>query len=188
MARPDRLNGMRSSKALAATLLTLTMLAAACSDDTAVDAGGGTTTTTSGGGSDEAPDGSSVTVPDRTPDLTGTITAITPFVPITENCIPAEDLPPDGSVSSDDPRICSPEDSNVIGTVLVEGDLAPEAGRKISYTVTTDTKLTGRTSDGLKVGVFAGLAAGQTVDTWATGACAESYPEQCTAEAIRVVG
>jgi hypothetical protein len=53
--------------------------------------------------------------------------------------------------------------------------------------VTTDTKITG-TADGAGVGAFADLAEGQLADTWASGPCAESYPEQCTLEAIRVTG
>jgi hypothetical protein len=136
---------------------------------------------------DEAPDGTGVVVPDREPDLVGTITVVTPFEPITEDCVPADDVDPDGTTSNEDPPICTPEDNDVIGTILVEGDLAPERGRKISYTVNTDTKITG-TADGAGVGVFADLAEGQVAETWATGPCAESYPEQCTLEAIRVTG
>lgn len=173
-------------KALAASLLSLTLLGAACSDDkTDVNAGDDTDQ-----GSGVAPDGSGVEVPDRDPDLVGTLTTITPFEPITEDCTPAEDVDPDGAVSSDDPPICTPEDNDVIGTVLVEEDpAAPQGGRKISYTVTTDTKITGQTADGTKVGVFADFAEGQVVDTWVSGdACAESYPEQCGLEAIRITG
>ena len=138
---------MRSLKPSVAALLILVLLAGACGgseDDPAVD---------------EAPDGVGVEVPDRAPDLTGTITQVTP--------------PGAGS--------------DVLGTILVEGDLAPGQGRKISYTVTADTKITG-TSDGVGVGTFADLATGQTADTWTTGPCAESYPEQCGLEAIRVTG
>jgi hypothetical protein len=140
---------MRSVKAVAA-LVTLALLVSACGSD-------------DDGAVDEAPDGGGVEVPDRVPDLTGTITVVTPLAP-----------------EADD-------DAGVVGTILVEGDLAPEQGRKISYTVTTDTLVTG-TSDGEGVGAFADLAEGQTADTWATGPCAESYPEQCTLEAIRVTG
>jgi hypothetical protein len=136
---------MRSVKAVAAALLTLALLASACgSDDDAIG---------------EPPDGTGAEVPDRVPDLTGTVTVVTPLDP------PSDD------------------DAGVIGTILVEGDLAPEQGRKISYTVTTDTEITGT-----GVGVFTDLVEGQTADTWATGPCAESYPEQCTLEAIRITG
>jgi hypothetical protein len=170
-------------------MLAFALALGACGSDDDVRAGQeGTTTTAAGSGIDQAPDGTGVTVPDREPDLVGTITAITPFVPITEDCTPPEDVDPDAATSSDDPPVCTPADSNVIGTILVEGDVRPEQGRKISYTVTTDTKLTGATADGMKVGVFAGLAEGQSVETWTTGPCAESYPEQCSAEAIRVIG
>jgi hypothetical protein len=171
---------MRTTTALAASLLSLSLLAAGCGDDS-VDTGAPDTTTGAGSGIDEAPDGTGVEMPDRAADLVGTITTVTPFVPVTEDCTPAEDVDPDGSVSSDDPPICTPEDNDVIGTILVEEDPdSPDSGRKISYTVTTATKITG-------VGVFADFAEGQTADTWVTGgACAESYPEQCGLEAIRV--
>jgi hypothetical protein len=167
---------MRPSKALAAGFLSLALLTAACTDDkTDVDASDDT--------DQGADDGTSTTVevPDRAADLVGTITTVTPFEPVTEDCTPAEDTDPDGAVSSDDPPICTPEDNDILGTILVEEDLAPEQGRKISYTVTTDTKITGVES-------FADLAEGQTADTWVTGPCAESYPEQCGLEAIRVTG
>ena len=100
-----------------------------------------------------APDPTEVSVPDREPDLIGTITEITPS-----------------------------ESGEVTGTILVEGDLAPDRGRKISYSVTTETAITGADAD------FAGFAEGQVAETWATGPCAESNPEQCALEAIRVTG
>jgi hypothetical protein len=167
---------MRSMKAVAAALLTLALVVAACgTDDTTVS------------GTSEAPDGTGVEMPDREPDLTGTVTVVTAFEPITEDCIPLEDVDPDGVVSSDDPPICTSEDNEVVGTILVEGDLAPEQGRKIAYTVTADTRITGA-SDGTDVRSFDDFAEGQTADTWTTGPCAESYPEQCTLDAIRVTG
>jgi len=171
-------------KALAAGCLSLVLLTAACSDGkTEVDAGA------DGAGSGVAPDGTGVEVPGRAPDLAGTITAITPFEPITEGCTPAEQADPDGVSSSDDPPVCTPESNDVIGTILVEEDPAdPQGGRKISYTISTDTKITGETSDGTKVGVFADFVQGQVADTWTPGPCAQSYPEQCGLEAIRVTG
>lgn len=183
---------MQLTKALAASLVSLTLLTAACSDDeTGVNAGNDTDQGSGDGtGTGVAPDGSGVQVPDRDPDLVGTITTITPFEPITEDCTPADGIDPDAAVSSDDPPVCTPEDNDVIGTILVEEDPdAPEGGRKVSYTVTTATKITGQTAEGTKVGVFADFAEGQTADTWVSGnACAESYPEQCGLEAIRVTG
>jgi hypothetical protein len=179
---------MRIPTTLAAGLLTLSLFGAACSDDdTPVQAGGDQT---DGSGSGAAPDGTGVEVPDRPTDLAGTITSITPFEPITEDCTPPDEVDPDAAVSSDDPPICTSEDNDVIGTILVEEDAPnPSEGRKISYTVTTDTKITGETADGKKVGVFADFAEGQVVDTWVSGGmCAESYPEQCGLEAIRVTG
>ncbi len=169
---------MRSAKALGAGLLVLSLSLAACSDDDAVSTGDDTDQ-----GTDPAPGGTGVEVPDRAPDLAGTITSVTPFEPVTEDCTPPEDLDPNGSVSGDDPPVCTAEDNEVVGTILVEEDPDdPQGGRKVSYTVTADTAVTGT-----GVGVFADLAEGQTADTWTTGPCAESYPEQCGLEAIRVM-
>jgi hypothetical protein len=179
---------MRITRALAAGLLSLGLAGACSDDDTPVTAGGDQD------GSDAigpAPDGTGVEVPDRTPDLVGTITSVEPFVPVTEGCTPSEDLDPDASVSDEDPPICTPEDTDLVGTILVEETPEdPQGGRKISYTLTSDSKITGATADGTKVGVFGDLAEGQQVDTWvpADGACAESYPEQCGLEAVRVTG
>jgi hypothetical protein len=157
---------MRAPKALISGLLALVLVTAGCGDDTDVGTGGGTSTTA---------------VPDREPDLVGTITSVTPFVPVTEDCTPPEDLDPDDPVSSDDPPVCTSEDNDVVGTILVEEDPDdPQGGRKISYTVTTDSVIVG--ADG-----FDGLTEGQVADTWVTGGmCAESYPEQCGLEAIQV--
>lgn len=168
---------MRSTTAVVAGLLALSLVTAACGDDES----------TIDSGSDDAPDGTGVEMPDREPDLLGTITVVTPFEPITEDCVPADEADPDGTTSNADPPICTPADNDVVGTILVEGDLRPQQGRKISYTVTTDTKITG-SADGEGVGAFADLAEGQVAETWAAGPCAESYPEQCTLEAIRVTG
>ncbi len=185
---------MRTSRALAAALCILTLLVAGCGDDDSpVDAGSpdgmGDGSDAAGGGSiDPAPDGRDVEVPDRPADLVGTITEVTPFEPITEDCTPPGELDPDGSTSSEDPPVCTPADNDVIGTVLVEEKPGVQEGRKISYTVTTSTGLTGQSADGTAVGVFGDLVAGQTVDSWvpADGMCAQSYPEQCAADTIRV--
>lgn len=168
---------VRSTKIMVAALLSAFLLIAGCGDD-------GSPVDTS---NDDAPDGTGVETPDRAPDLVGTITVVTPFEPITEDCVPADEADPDATTSNEDPPICTPEDNDVIGTILVERDLRPEQGRKISYTVTTDTKITG-TTEGAGIEAFADLAEGQLAETWATGPCAESYPEQCTLEAIRVTG
>lgn len=144
---------------------------AGCGSDAAEVGSGGT-------GSTAPPP---VTVPGSAPDLTGTITDVRPFVPVTEDCVPADEVDPDGVTSSDDPPVCTPDDADVLGTVLVEEqpDEATE-GRKISYTVTGDTVLAGLSG-------FDDLAVGQRVDTWTTGPCAESYPEQCGLLALRLV-
>lgn len=173
-----RLRGMTFARAGAATLLSLSLLAAGCGDDaTDVRAADGTTSTTA------APGGATAgTMPDAPADITGTVTSVEPFEPVTEDCTPAEDADPDGSVSSDDPPICTPEDNDVVGTILVEEQPGVQEGDKISFTVTTSTVLAG--SDRAPLDEFSDLAEGQTVEAWSTGMCAESYPSQCAAVAV----
>lgn len=162
---------MTLARAALATALSLSLLAAgACGDDDAdVETGDRPSDTTVAPVTD--------TVPGAPPDITGAITSVAPFEPITEDCTPPEDLDPDGSVSSDDPPVCTPADHDVVGTVLVEEQPGVQEGTKISFTVTTSTALVDIT--------FADLAEGDTVDAWSTGICAESYPSQCEAVAIR---
>lgn len=160
-------------RALSASLLAAVLLLTACGDDTDIDTGDGTTSTAPG----------ETTFPDRPAEITGTITSVTPFVPITEDCTPPEELDPDEPISSDDPPVCTDPDTDVLGTVLVEEQPGAQGDRKISFTVTAATVLGGEGIEG-----FDDLAAGQLVDAWTPGPCAESYPEQCTAEAIRVRG
>lgn len=168
---------MRIPRAFAALLLALALVATACGDSTEVGTDGGSSTS-----APVAPPGSG-SLPDRPPELTGTITAVAPFVPVTEDCTPPEDLDPDGAISSDDPPVCTPDDSDVLGTVLVEATPGVQEGDKVSFTVTTATVLAG---DGVLA--FADLEVGDAVDAWTTGPCAESYPEQCGAEALHVAG
>lgn len=168
---------MRIRRTLGAALLALSLAAAACGDGTDVGTGDGTSTTTT------VPSGGAGTLPDRPPELNGTITSVIPFVPVTEDCTPAEDLDPDDPVSSDDPPVCTAGDNDIVGSVLVEEQPGVQEGGKVSFTVTTATVLEGDGVDG-----FADLAVGDTVDAWTTGPCAESYPEQCGAEVLRVTG
>ncbi len=182
---------MRSVRFLAASLVPLLLLSAGCNDDSAVDAGDSPAPSSGDGDAiGVAPDGSDVDLPDRPPDLRGTITAITPFEPVTEDCTATSTGSPDAAVSSGEPPPCSSADDVPIGTILVEEDPAdPQGGRKVVFSVGTDAGITGETTDGTKVGVFADFVAGQVVEAWVSdGVCAESYPEQCGLEAVRVIG
>lgn len=166
---------MTLHRTFAALGLSLGLLVAGCGDDSAE--------VSSGDGSTTVPDSPALTAPDRAPDITGTVTAVTPFVPVTEDCTPADELDPDDSVSSDDPPVCTDPDTDVTGTVLVEEHPGAQDGRKISFTLTSETVLLG--SDGAALASFDDFQEGQVVEAWTTGACAESYPEQCGAEAVR---
>lgn len=162
-------------------LLAVASMVACGDDDEEVDAGGEPP-------SDQPGDGAG-TVPDEPADLVGEITTVTPFEPITEDCVPADERDPDAPVSDDDPPVCTPEDNNIVGTVLAEEQPGVQEGRKISYTVTSETAISGTGEDGSAVEGFDDLAVGQAVETWVAGdVCAESYPEQCGALAIVVTG
>ena len=173
---------MRIPTSLLAAGLVLAIVVGACNDDTDVTAGDEPAGDQTGG---DDPDG---TVPGSAPDLVGTITAVTPFEPITQGCTPPDEVDPQGAVSSDDPPICTPEDNDVVGSILVEEHPdAPSDGRKVTFTVTSDSTITVETAEGLEAGSFEDLTDGQVVDTWVSGdACAESYPEQCGLLAVRV--
>jgi hypothetical protein len=174
---------MTITRAAMTSLLSLALLTAACGDDSSdVRAGDGTTTTTADAGGTSLA-GSDVVIPDTPGDITGTITSVVAFVPVTEDCTPADDLDPDGTVSSDDPPVCTPADNDIVGTVLVEEQPGVQEGRKISFTVTTATTLAG--PDGTALAGFGDLAEGQPVEAWGAGMCAESYPEQCGATVIQ---
>jgi hypothetical protein len=173
---------MRIPTSLLAVLLSLGLLLGACRDDD--------TPVATGDGQGDEPS-ATTDVPDRPADLTGTITSVESFEPVTEDCTPPEDLDPDGAVSDEDPPICTPAGNDIVGTILVEERPdAPEEGRKVSYTVFADSVITGTTAGGAAIEGFGDLASGQPVETWipADGACAESYPEQCGLEALRVTG
>jgi hypothetical protein len=180
---------MRIPTTLAAGVLALSLLVGACSDDDSPVQAGDDPGTTEPDCDADCGDGV-VTIPDGAPDLRGTITSVEPFVPVTEDCTPAGEVDPDGAVASDDPPICTPEDNDIVGTILVEETpLDRSGGRKISYTVTTTTAIAGEGADGTGIGSFDRLAEGQMADTWVLGdMCAESYPEQCGLEAIRITG
>ena len=175
-----RLRAVRIPTSLVVAVLALTLLGSGCSDeDEPLATGDGTSTTEPARDVDPGP-----------PDIVGTITSVEPFVPVTEDCTPPDDLDPDGAVSSDDPPVCTPEDNDVVGSVLVEEDPTdPSGGRKISFTATSGSVFQGEAPDGTIVVGFDDLAEGQLVRAWVSGdACAESYPEQCGLEAIRVTG
>jgi hypothetical protein len=144
----------------ALVVLVMTLCAAACAG---------------GGGSGAA------TQPEGDPYITGEITSVAPFVPVTESCVDPAGADPDGSVSSDDPPFCSTGDE-AAGTILVEEQ--PD-GNKASLQVTAVWR---QTADGLEAAAFADLQEGQTVSAWVSGPVAESFPVQATADAIVITG
>lgn len=129
---------------------------------------------------DDTPRSTSTTGPVPA-DLVGTITSVTPFTPV-EGCVPVEDVDPDAPISSDDPAVCAPTGADQpLGTALVEAAPRRDEGRKISFTVTGDTRII---VDG-RLGDFDDLTVGWQVEAWVAGdVCDESYPEQCGAEAL----
>jgi hypothetical protein len=118
--------------------------------------------------------------PAGAPYISGAVTSVTPFTPITEDCVDGSDLDPDGSVSSDDPPICSPDDGPQ-GSILVEE--LPD-GNKASLTIAQTTGIWRETADGVEPAAFTDLAEGQTVAAWVSGPVAESFPVQATADDV----
>lgn len=151
---------------LAALLVTLLALGA-CGDD---EAGTGT-------GDPAAPGG---VQPAAT--FEGTITEVTATEPVVDDCIDPDDLDPDGSVSSDDPPVCSDPETLPRGSILVEVEPGVDGGEKIVFTILQDTALT---RDGEPIS-FDDLTAGDEAKVGFSGEVAESYPGQATALAVDV--
>lgn len=166
---------------VAGGVLMATLLIGGCGQD-AADLDTGDSATTSSTAPQDTASTTAVPPPTSPADIRGTVTAVVPFEPVTQDCTRPEDLDPDGVRSSDDPPVCTADDNDVVGTVLIEEQPDVQAGRKISFTVTTATAL-----DGPGLARFEDLAPGQRVEGWTTGLCAESYPEQCGALAIRLL-
>ncbi|HVM19677.1 MAG TPA: hypothetical protein VM307_06930, partial [Egibacteraceae bacterium] len=108
-----------------------------------------------------------------------------PFVPVTENCLPADQLDPDTPVSSDDPPVCTDPANDVVGRILVE---EPGDGNKAALTITGGTQILEEFGGGYEPGDFARLREGARVQAWVSGPVAESFPLQATADAVLVRG
>jgi hypothetical protein len=170
----------RSLTMTMAALVAATLLLAGCGDDSKqVDSSPNKDDTS------DVADDPALAPPGGRPTVAGPIASAETFQPVTEGCTPAEDA--NGSVSSDDPPICTPADNDVLGTFLI----APETGEGEvdAASVTVDKKtllLAGDGSGGWKAGRFEDLAAGTEVQVWAgeDTAMAESYPVQFTAETV----
>lgn len=94
-----------------------------------------------------------------TPTISGTVTKVTPQVPAGE----------------------------IQGTVLVEEQpTQPNAGQKIVFTVKSTTEVLRRGGGGDQRIYLSELHVGDTVQAWATGPVAESFPAQATASSILV--
>jgi hypothetical protein len=125
--------------------------------------------------------------PESQPTLTGEITDVVPFEPVTEDCVQPGTADPDAPVSSDDSPFCSDPEAAPLGTVLVEEDPSAASGdTKISFTVDRDTLLLAERSGTHDPLSFGDLDTGMAVAAWADGAIAESYPAQARAAAIVV--
>jgi Protein of unknown function (DUF3221) len=141
-----------------------------------------------GCGDQSAPDAAvpATQPPQSDPTVIGFVTDVTPFEPITENCIEADpEADPDAPVSSDGLPVCSDPDTVPLGTVLVEEDPAAASGDdKVSFTVDAGTALLIESSSSHGPASFDDLAVGTAVTAWADGPIMESYPAQARAGAI----
>ena len=150
-------------------------------------------TVASSGSSTNSPPATRQGPPTRQADLVGAITAVTPFEPVTEHCTPPEQLDPNGTVSSDDPPICTDADSDIEGAILVEasrGEPVGGLGDKAILTIrrrATAIWICGPTN-ALVPGSIGDLVSGQAISVWVDGSVAESYPVQAIAAVLAVVG
>jgi hypothetical protein len=164
---------------LALALLLPALALGACGDDgDDVGSDGGTTEPRPVGG-------------DPIATFEGTITQVTRFEPVTEGCTPPEDLDPDGSVSSDDPPVCTDPATAPLGSILVETDPDGEGGEKIVFTIRQETTLeqqyTGLGEDEREPIDFDQLDDGRRVEVGFDGQVAESFPGQATAGSVVVL-
>lgn len=182
---------MRLTTAALAVMLAFGTLAGCGEDDASVDAGGEPGATTpdgdAAGGSDPVIDAGPL--PDRPAEFTGTVTSISVTEPVTEDCVDPATLDPEGSVSSDDPPICTDPATAPVGTVLVEELPGQDGGQKISLAVPSGIPFQRGLPDGTTVpAAFADLTEGTTVEAWVDGPVAESFPLQGGASALLITG
>jgi len=137
-----------------------------------------------GGCGDDDDVDSGVDVGEPAATFVGTITEVTVFEPVLDDCTPADDLDPDGSVSSDDPPVCTDEATAPRGSILVEVEPGVDSGEKIVFTIRQETEIT----QGGVPAAFADLAVGQQATIGYSGAVAESYPGQASAQSVDVSG
>lgn len=182
---------MRLLTAALTSLLTLGMLAGCGDDDPSVDTGGEPGAAPPGGdvatGSDPATDAGPL--PDRPAEFTGTVTSVTVTEAVTGDCVDPATLDPEGSVSSDDPPVCTDPATAPIGTILVEELPGQAGGQKISLAVPAGIPFRRVLPDGTTApAAFADLAEGATVEAWVDGPVAESFPLQGAASALLITG
>lgn len=186
--------GRRQSRMRFLTSVLIVMFAAGsltgCGDDGAsVDAGGepGPTTAGADGAAGSEPVTDAGALPDRPAEFSGTVTSVTVTEPITEDCVDPATLDPDGSVSSDDPPICTDPATAPAGTILVEELPGQDGGQKISLAVPAGIPFQRALPDGTTTpAAFADLAEGVTVEAWVDGPVAESFPLQGAASALLI--
>lgn len=182
---------MRLTTSALAVMLALGALAGCGDDDSSVDAGGEPRATTpdgdAAGGSDPVIDAGAV--PDRPAEFTGTVTSISVTEPVIDDCVDPATLDPEGSVSSDDPPICTDPATAPVGTVLVEELPGEDGGQKISLAIPSGIPFQRALPDGTTApAAFADLAEGATVEAWVDGPVAESFPLQGAASALLITG
>lgn len=167
-------NRARRIRRLLMVAVAITALAACGEDRDALDVGG-------------EPDRPSVGVPDGEPAYSGEVTNVSPFEPVTEDCVDPGEVGPDDPASSDDPPICTDLSVAPLGRVLVEEIPGEQTGDKISLRIDRDTPLFREVDGGdLEPLGFDDLVEGDIVDAWIDGPVADSYPQQGTPVAVLV--
>ncbi len=125
-------------------------------------------------------------LPDGAPQFVGEVTSVTPFEPVTEDCIDPTGADPDAAVSDADPPFCTGEGNTSRGHVLIEEVPGVPQGDKISLHVDGSTAILRAGADGPTPVTFDELTEGLVVEAWVDGPVAESYPMQATASGLLV--
>ena len=124
-------------------------------------------------------------VPDGPPYIIGTVTSVSPFEAVPEDCVPPDPAADaGGAVSNLDPPVCATE-SEFLGSILVEEQPGmDQPGNKASVGVLRDAGIWVFDGDDGRDAEFADITVGARVSVWITGVVRESFPVQVDATAV----
>lgn len=130
----------------------------------------------SGGGADVG------AAPDRDADIVGTVSSASPTEVRTEDCVDLSTAPPDTTVSSTDPPVCTGPSPGSGSFEVRPTSAGSDIADRIVVHVPADATLL---RDGGPA-TFDELREGREVTVWFDGTVAESYPPQIWAEVVEI--